>query len=149
MRYRETGELHKDFHGALNTTVDYVVGKYGRDALREIFRRVGREVYRSIHAKLQAGDPSELVEHLRYFYAREQADFRLTVESDAIVLEVFQCPAVEHLRRLGITPSPCFCDQTIEVNAGLCENTPWTTATEVLAPGRCRQCFTRQMDETP
>ena len=36
MRYRETGELHKDFHGALNTTVDYVVGKYGRDALREI-----------------------------------------------------------------------------------------------------------------
>lgn len=149
MRYRETGELHKDFHGALNTTVDYVVKTYGREALREIFRRVGRDVYRSIHAGLLAGDPTELVEHLRYFYTREQADFKLTESADAIVLDVFQCPAVAHLRRLGITPSPCFCDQTIEVNAGLCEDTPWTTTTELLGPGRCRQCFTRGKDRKP
>jgi len=33
MRYQETGGLHLDFHGATNTTIDYVVDEYGVEAL--------------------------------------------------------------------------------------------------------------------
>ena len=36
MRYQETGELHKDFHGATLMSANYIVKSYGAEALREI-----------------------------------------------------------------------------------------------------------------
>jgi len=66
MRYKSTGELHLDFHGATNTTINYIVDNFGETALTEIFNRVGKDVYKSIHQGLMNNDPSELIEHLDY-----------------------------------------------------------------------------------
>jgi predicted ArsR family transcriptional regulator len=143
LRYQEDNELHLDFHGTTNTTLNYIAENYGVEALKEILRKTGRDVYKSIHEKLVKGDASELLEHLNWFYFREKGKYQLTVEENKIVLEVFECPAIRHLRKLGLEPSPHVCLQTSEVNAGMCENSPWRSEVQVLGEGHCIQTFTK------
>ena len=144
LRYQENNELHRDFHGTTNTTIEYIARKYGADALKEILRRTGRDVYKSIREKLARGDASELLEHLNWFYFREGAPYQLTVSGDEIRMEVFECPAHKHLKALGLPVSEYSCLQTSEVNAGMCENTPWESSVEILGPGHCVQTFRRK-----
>lgn len=44
LRYQESNELHRDFHGGTNLTVDYIAKKYGPNTLKMILRRTGRNV---------------------------------------------------------------------------------------------------------
>ena len=143
LRYQEDNELHLDFHGTTNTTLNYIADNYGVDALKGILRKTGREVYKSIHEKLLKGDASELLEHLNWFYFREKGKYQLTVEENRIVLEVFECPAIRHLRKLGLEPSAHVCLQTSEVNAGMCEGSPWHSEVQVIGEGHCIQTFTK------
>ena len=144
LRYRETGELHKDFHGSMNAAVEYVGSRYGREGLRAVFKATAQHVYRSIHEGLKAGDWSELVEHWRYFMEREGADYSVAVTEDAAVLTVRRCPAVAHLHKLGLTPSQFFCDQTVMLNEAWCEGTPFEAVTEITGDGSCVQTVKRK-----
>ena len=144
MRYRETGELHKDFHASMNGTLEYVGSRYGRDALRKLFRTTAHRVYRSIYEKMKAGDLSELVEHWRYFMDREGADYSLEVTEEMVIMKVRQCPAVAHLHKLGLTPSKYFCDQTVLLNEAWCEETPFEAITEITGDGSCVQTIRRR-----
>jgi predicted ArsR family transcriptional regulator len=144
MRYQETGELHMDFHGAVNTTIDYIVEHFGEEALAEIFNRVGKDVYKSIHDGLMQDDPAELKAHLAYFFNREEGEFELQDNAEGFVLQVKKCPAVAHVCKLGLHLSPYFCRQTIDVNNALCDGTPWQCETVVLGHGCCRQSFIRR-----
>ena len=147
LRYQENNELHRDFHGTTDTTLNYIAEHFGVEALKSILRKTGRDVYKSIRGKLARGDASELIEHLNWFFCRERGKYRLTVEGDTITFEVIECPAIRHLRKLGLTPSPYVCLQTSEVNAGMCEGTPWISEVEVLGEGRCVQTFRRKGGE--
>ena len=144
LRYQENNELHRDFHGTTNTTIDYIANNYGVEALKEILRTTGRDVYKSIHDKLAKGDASELLEHLNWFYFREGAKYQLTVSPEEIVLEIFECPAIRHLKKLGVPISQHVCLQTSEVNAGMCENTMWNSEVKVIEEGHCIQIFRKK-----
>lgn len=144
MRYRESGELHLDFHGATNATIDYLTERYGEAALHEIFFNVGQKVYKSIHENLKCGDISELLEHWQYFFEREKGVFQIAKTSDGVVLEVSECPAIRLLLKLGLTPSPHFCKQTSLVNEAMCEHTPFEAETEIIGCGKCRQIIKRR-----
>ena len=144
LRYQEDNELHLDFHGTTNTTLNYLAEKYGLEATRKILRRTGSEVYRSIREKLARGDASELIEHLNWFFYREGAEFTLTVKHHEIIFEVFECPAIRHLKKLGLPISPYICLQTEEVNRGICQGTPWQSSVEHLEEGHCRQIFRKE-----
>ena len=74
LRYAETGKVHLDFHGATNTTVDFIIERFGLAAMDEIFRKVGKDVYRSIHEDLIGGDTGQLVRHWRHFFDRENCE---------------------------------------------------------------------------
>lgn len=144
MRYRETGELHLDFHGAVNTTINYIAERFGETALTMIFNRMSKEVYKSIRSSLLKNDPTELIEHLTYFFDREHGEYSMTIKPDIIVLEVKKCPAVAQIRKLGLELSPFFCRQTIDVNNALCEGTSWQCETDITGTGTCRQTFSRR-----
>ena len=141
LRYQENNELHLDFHGTTNTTLNYVAEHYGVEALRSILQKTGHDVYKSIREKLAKGDASELIEHLTWFFNREKGRFTLSVSENEIVLEVFECPAIRHLRKLGLEPSEHVCLQTEAVNEGMCMDTPWTSSVKVIAEGHCIQTF--------
>ncbi len=142
MRYKDTGEVHKDFHGATNTTINYIVDKFGEDAMKIIFERVGKNVYKSIRTGLLNNDPLELKEHLQYYFDRENGEYSLEEIENGFIFVVNKCPAIEHIKKLGLKLSPYFCLQTIEVNNALCEGTPWQCKTEITGEGTCRQIFT-------
>ena len=145
LRYQENNELHRDFHGTANTTLNYIAEHYGVEALKEILRKTGHDVYKSIREKLERGDTSELIEHLNWFFHREGAPYQLTVSENEIRFECFECPAQKHLKKLGLPVSPYSCLQTSEVNAGMCENTPWESSVDHIAPGHCVQIFKRKV----
>ena len=106
-----------------------------------MLRKTGREVYKSIHDKLAKGDDSELIEHLSWFANREGAKYKMAIAPGEVVFEMLECPAIRHLRRLGIAPDGLTCLQTSEVNAGFCEGTPWESSLESLGEGHCIQRF--------
>ena len=147
LRYRESGELHKDFHGSMNAAVEYVGSRYGREGLRAVFKATAQRVYRSIYEGLLRGDWGELVAHWRYFMNREGADYALTVTAEALVLTVKTCPAVSHLHKLGLGPSEFFCDQTALLNEAWCEGTPFEAVTVLTGDGSCVQTIRRKTTE--
>ncbi len=55
LRYQENNELHRDFHGTTDTTLNYIAEHFGEEALKEILRKTGRDVYKSIREKLARG----------------------------------------------------------------------------------------------
>ncbi len=141
LRYQENNELHRDFHGTTNMTIHYLAEHYGVEAAKTVLRKTGHDVYKSIREKLAKGDPSELLEHLNWFSQREGAKYKLEVAPGEIRFEMLECPAIRHLRKLGIEPDELTCLQTSEVNAGMCEGTPWECSLEKLGEGHCVQHF--------
>ncbi len=144
LRYDEDGNVHLDFHGATNTTIEFIVSRYGIEAMHDIFRRVGQDVYQDIRAHLMAGDALELVKHWRHFFEREKADFDIAVGEDEIVLTVRSCPAWNHVKKIAPSVSPFFCDQTIVTNNAMAEGTPYGVETTVTGEGTCRQVIRRR-----
>lgn len=144
LRYREEGNVHLDFHGATNTTIQFIVDKFGVAALDQIFEKVGKDVYASIRADLMAGDPGQLVRHWRHFFEREGAEYDIAIDNEAIVLTVRRCTAWHHVHKLVGSVSEHFCDQTSRVNEAMAEGTPFSITTEITGPGACRQTIRRQ-----
>lgn len=144
MRYQEDGNVHLDFHGAVNTTIDFIVARYGVDVLHEIFTRVGKDVYRDLHQHLVDNDPNEMVRHWRHFFDREDADYDIAVGDDEIVLTVRRCTAYHHVAKIAPSVSPYFCDQTSKTNEAIAEGTPFAITTEITGPGACRQVIRRR-----
>ncbi len=105
LRYNEGGNVHMDFHGAANTTIDFIVDRFGIEAMHEIFRKVGEDVYQDLRRHLMAGDREELVRHWRHFFEREAGDYDIAVGDDEIVLTVRRCPAWHHVLRRS--PAAC------------------------------------------
>jgi hypothetical protein len=144
LRYQEDGNVHLDFHGAANTTIEFIVKRYGIDALHEIFRRVGTDVYQDLRGHLLAGDSQELLKHWQHFFTREGADYDIEVGDDAIVLTVRRCTAWFHVQKIHGAVSAQFCDQTTIVNTALAAGTPFEIETIIDGPGACRQVIRRR-----
>ena len=144
LRYNEGGNVHLDFHGAVNTTIDFIVDRYGIEAMHEIFKTVGRDVYQDIRGHLMAGDAMELVKHWRHFFTREKADFDIKVGEDEIVLTVRRCTAWHHVKKIAPSVSPFFCDQTTVTNRAMADDTPFSVETTVTGEGACTQVIRRR-----
>lgn len=144
LRYQEEGNVHLDFHGAVNTTIDFIVNRYGVEVLHEIFAKVGRHVYVDLRRNMLEGNPGEMVRHWRHFFDREDADYDIDVGEDEIVLTVRRCTAYHHVAKIAPAVSPHFCDQTSKVNDAIAEGSPYRIDTEITGPGACRQVIRRR-----
>lgn len=133
-----------DFHGAVNTTAEYISTKYGADALHEIFFATGHDVYKNIRKHLQENDTSELVNFWKYFFDRENGNYEISEEKWQIILTVKSCPAVKHVKKLGLKLSPEFCSQTRYVNKGMTDGTPYEIETVKTGECSCIQILKRR-----
>lgn len=148
MRYKDTGNVHLDFHGAVNTTVNYIVKNYGIKALHGIFFKTGKDVYKSIRKNLSKGDCSELLEYWRYYLGREKGKYRIVRKKGAVILYVDECPAVRQVKKLGLELSPYFCDQTEYINKGICHKTGFVIETVKTGECSCVQTLRRIKHDT-
>jgi len=143
MRYRETGQVHMDFHRTMNGTIAYLRTKYGLQFLDKVLRRTAHGVYHAIHEDLKHGDPEPLIAHWTYFFGREDGQYTITRRDGVVRMDVQKCPAVAYLQECGIPVDPEFCRQTVVVNQALAEGTPFEITTDVLGGGRCVQTVRR------
>jgi len=132
VRYRDTGNVHLDFHRTTNGTIAYLRERYGIPFLDEILRRTAHDVYRAIRADLKAGNAEHLVEHWTYYLEREGGEFTVERTPAEIRVIVHRCPAAAYLLERGIPLDPAFRRQTTVLNAALAEGTPFEIATEVI-----------------
>lgn len=144
LRYNEGGNVHMDFHGATNTTIDFIIKNYGVEVMDQIFARVGKDVYTEIHRHLAEGNAGELVKHWQHFFDREGADYNIDVHDNEIVLTVRHCTAYHHVKKIVPKVSDHFCDQTIKTNEALAEGSPFSISTDITGPGSCRQIIRKR-----
>ena len=145
LRYNDQGNVHMDFHGATNTTINFIIKKYGIDTMNDIFKKVGNDVYADIKEHINEGNIKMLAKHWQHFFDREGADYSISVKEDEIILTVKKCTAYEHVRKLVGIVSPHFCDQTIKTNEAIAEGTPYKITTEILGEGSCKQIIRKRI----
>ena len=145
LRYRSTGELHKDFHILFCNTLHYLQENFGEDALKDVLKNTAQNVYRTIYEKLRSGDVSELLEFWEYYLEREGADYTIKKFDDEIHLIVQSCPLLRHLQKNGLLTDPIACQATAFFNDALCENTPFTAGVEKTGEFSCRQILKKKV----
>ena len=143
LRYRSGGELHRDFHASILDGYNYIRDNYGEGAIREVVAAFARGVYRTMHEKLAAGDPSELLEYWRYYMTREGGDFGVAETADGAVFSVRGCPALRHLANRKVDGGEGLCALTRLFNEELTRDTPYEIV-QSCADGVCRQALKRK-----
>ncbi len=115
--------LHKDFHGALNQALVYLERNFGGEAVGEYLRQFAGNFYSPLTRDLKKRGLDALKDHLERIYTLEGADFRIERSADELVLTVDACPAVAHIRKMGLPVSRHFSETTKTLNAAICEGT--------------------------
>ena len=143
LRYESGGELHRDFHASILDGANYVRSNYGEEALREVLFNTGTRVYKTLHERLVAGDPSELIAWWRYYLDREGADYSLEETTDGAVLTVNDCAALKHLESRKIPDGKGLCAATRMLNEAFCSGSPFEIVLEEAGDRSCRQVLRR------
>ncbi|MBO4630415.1 MAG: hypothetical protein J5858_00690 [Lentisphaeria bacterium] len=143
IRYKSTGEIHKDFHGLTCATLHYLVDNYGRDALETVLQETAQKVYKTMHEALLRGDCTELAEYWEYYLTREGGDFTVEKLADGLRLIVRDCPALRHLVKLEQQPDHILCDATRIFDEALAQGSPFRAELKETGTFSCEQLLTR------
>ena len=144
LRYESGGELHRDFHASILDGANYVRDNYGEEALREVLFETGTKVYKTLHEKLVAGDPSELIAWWRYYLDREGSTYTLDETADGATLTVSNCAALKHLVNRKIPGGHGLCAATRILNEAFCKDSPFEIVLEETGDLSCRQVLRKK-----
>ncbi len=138
--------LHKDFHGAMSTGIQYLHERYGEEAVRDYLRQYTDAYHAPLKAAISRRGLAALQEYFERIYAIEGAEIAIEFSEDELVLKVAACPAVSHMRQHGYRVADLWIETTRTVNQQLCAGTPF--AYELLEydeqTGRSVQRFYRR-----
>jgi hypothetical protein len=138
--------LHKDFHGALNQALIYVEEHFGAEAVKEYVYQFAKGFYAPLTRRLREDGLAVLREYFERVYSLEGAECRIEESPGELILRIPRCPAVSHIREMGLTLSPLFPETSRTVNAAICEGTPFEAdiLEYDLETGRSVQRFARR-----
>ncbi|MHB9129536.1 MAG: hypothetical protein ACYDBB_00415 [Armatimonadota bacterium] len=138
--------LHKDFHGALSTGIEYLHQHYGEEAVRGYLHQFAATFYAPLTRAINERGLVAMQEHLERTYTLEGGEVTLDFTGEQLTLHVKTCPAVMHMREQGYPVARMFSETSRTVYATICEGTPF--AVEILAyderTGACCVRFTRR-----
>lgn len=119
--------LHRDFHNTMNLGLVYLQSHYGDDSVREYLRRFALSFYAPLTAALREAGLKAIREHYEAVYSAEEASDAISFEEGdgELTVRVKACPAVAHMRRSGVAPSPLYRETTDAVMRAVCEGTPY------------------------
>ena len=139
--------LHKDFHGALSTGIDYLEAHFGEQAVRDYLRGFATSFYAPLTKALKERGLVALKEHLERVYQPEGGEISMEFTEDELVLKVESCPAVMHMRRKQYPVARLFVETTRTVYEAICEGTGFSAELLEYDPqtGRSIQRFHRSL----
>lgn len=124
-RASDNAYLHKDFHGALSTAIDYLQQTYGREAVRQYLRQFAASYYAPLKRDICSRGLVALKEYFEQIYAIEGGKVEIDLFDDELTLRIFACPAVTHMRENGYAVAELFYETHVAVNDAICEDTPF------------------------
>jgi len=104
--------LHKDFHGALSTGIQYLEENFGEEAVREYLRDFTNAYFAPLKADIKQRGLSALKEYFEELYEKEGGEAEITLGDDELVICVAACPAVTHMRQHGYQVANMFYETT-------------------------------------
>lgn len=126
--------LHRDFHGALSTGLEFVHDRYGPEAVREYLHRFARAYYAPLTAAIKERGLDALAEHLASVYRTEGGKISLTVGEDELLVHVAACPALGHMRAQGYPVARLWGETSRTVYQAICEGTPFEVEVQEYDP---------------
>jgi hypothetical protein len=141
--------LHKDFHLSLNLMLDYVLNRFGKEAVVSYLVQYAKAYHRLLHNRLKAGDLTALSDYLTDIYSKEEWPVQLTSGDDFIKLKQDACPGVSHIRGSGGQPTLCYVETYRTVYETICEGTPYRYELKYYddKTGACEQLFIKREEE--
>jgi hypothetical protein len=111
-----------DFYFAVNAIFRHIHDRYGKAALVDYWRSLGREYYAGRSRRWREGGPAAIAGDWREYFAREpQAKVEVVVHEDAVMLDIRVCPAIKHLRDCGREIVPYYCEHCDHVCGAMAE----------------------------
>lgn len=136
-----------DFYFAVNAMFRHLHDRYGKAALIDYWRGLGREYYGGRVAQWRAGGPAAIAADWEDYFAKEpQAEVSLRVLGQDVQLDVQVCPAIKHLRDQGRDIVPYFCEHCDHVCGAMAEASGYDFE-RTGGMGSCQQRFVRRRDE--
>lgn len=117
--------LHKDFHGALNVAIEYLHQRYGGEAVRRYLRQFAGTYYSRLTYALKTRGLIAMKEHYENIYAIEGGEVDFEYTPDELIIKIESCPAVTHIKSLGMKPASLFHETIRTVNETICQGTPF------------------------
>lgn len=136
-----------DFYFVINATFRWIYDNWGEDGLVRYWQTLGREHFALVSDRFREGGLPAVHEYWQAFFADEPGgEVTLTLDHDALTIDVRICPAIRHVQAHGRDIMPLYCRHCTVVSVAMCEGTG--IAVEVTGGGgSCRQVFRRSAAE--
>lgn len=119
--------LHRDFHNFMSMGIDYVQSLYGDQGVREYLRDFGLTFYAPLTKDIKERGLQAIKDHYEKIYNIEEAieDIEISLSEDELIIKVAKCPAVTHIKGMGMKVSPLYYETIKTINETICEGTPF------------------------
>ena len=117
--------LHKDFHGAMSTGIQYLHEHYGEDGVREYLRRFTDAWHAPLKQAILDRGLTALKDYFEEIYRIEDGDIKITCSDDELVLTVAECPAVAHMKANGYRVADLWIETTRTIGQQLVAGSPF------------------------
>jgi len=133
-----------DFYFAVNAIFRHIHDRYGKPALVEYWRTLGRDYYRRRWEGWREGGPDHLAADWREYFANEPcAEVAVWRNGGVVELDVRVCPAITHLRKCGRLIVPYFCEHCDHVCGAMARAAGYSFERRG-GMGSCHQRFVQQ-----
>ena len=135
--------LHRDFHISLNMLLEYLDGRFGKEAVVKYLSQYTRAYHQPLHEQLMAGNMTALLDYLTQIYQKEEWPVRIRTGDGFIEVQQDGCPGISHIKASGKQPSPYYMKTYRTVYETLCEGTPFQYVLQHFdnETGACTQLF--------
>jgi hypothetical protein len=131
-----------DFYFAVNAIFRHLHDRYGKAALVDYWRSLGREYYAGRSRRWVEGGVEAIAADWREYFAREpQAEVQVAAEGETVTLDVRVCPAIKHLRDCGREIVPYYCEHCDHICGVMAEAAGYLFERRG-GMGACQQRFT-------
>ena len=112
-----------DFYFAVNAMFRHLHDRYGKPALIDYWRKLGRDYYAARVNRWRAGGPVAMADDWKKYFADEpQAQVDVNANAASVDLDVRVCPAIKHLRDQQRDIVPYFCEHCDHVCGAMAES---------------------------
>jgi len=126
-----------DFYFAIQATFRFILKRFGREGWIRYLREMGRGYFAPVNRLWKREGLSGVAGYWKEFFDAEPgAEVEVEEGAEEVVIRVYRCPAIAHLKASGRELLPCFCEHCYYLNQARAE-TAGLSMTVEGGNGRC------------